>query len=29
MKLKESTARLSEHVRKFLKDKAEKDEEKL
>jgi ArsR family metal-binding transcriptional regulator len=29
MKLKEGTARLSEHVRKFLKDKAEKDEEKI
>lgn len=29
MKLKEGAARLSEHVRKFLKDKAEKDEERI
>ncbi|WP_292386974.1 (Fe-S)-binding protein [Methanosarcina sp. UBA5] len=29
MKLKEGTVRLSEHVRKFLKDKIEKDEEKI
>ncbi|HEY3363412.1 MAG TPA: (Fe-S)-binding protein [Methanosarcina sp.] len=29
MKLKEGTVRLSEHVRKFLKDKTEKDEEKI
>lgn len=28
MKLNEGTVRLSEHVRKFLKDKTEKDEEK-
>ena len=29
MKLKEGTGRLSEHVRKFLKDKTEKDNEKI
>jgi len=29
MKLKEGTVRLSEHVRKFLKDKTEKNEEKI
>lgn len=29
MTLKEGTVRLSEHVRKFLKDKTEKDEEKI
>lgn len=29
MKLKEGTVRLSEHVRKFIKDKTEKDTEKI
>jgi len=29
MKFKEGTVKLSEHVRKFLKDKIEKDEEKI
>ena len=29
MKLKEGTVRLSEYVRKFLKDKTDKDEEKI
>lgn len=29
MKLKEGTVRISEHIKKFLKDKTEKDEEKI
>ncbi len=29
MKLKEGTVRLSEHIRKFIKDKTEKDTEKI